>query len=411
MANFKASFLNNMLNRFINKVSIHIRPRALVAAFSFLLMFVLSSLNVPTSRAATNIQVGVQFHAMWSTYTDSQRITVLDKMAAAHVQWVRIDMDWSWFEHDGKGIIDSANVTLADSIVNAAQARGIKVLVVVKGSPLWANNNQPSNVPPTNPVDYADFMSYMSTHFQGRVAAWQLWNEPNLAPFWSTTSPVTYAALVRATYPKIKAADPQAQVVIGGVSQNNDAWLASMYDAGVSNAYDVLATHPYQGPANGVPELPDDGNPWIMNHISAVRNLMVARGDAAKPIWAAEFGWSSHANNGSEQPWELGVSESQQAEYIVRTLEMFTANHPYVTNMFWYNERNKTTGSPQEDNYGLLYSNLTEKLVYVALKNYLTGVVPPVLKPDLIVGSYFTSFGQPSEIYSRCQEYRHSHHT
>jgi hypothetical protein len=35
--------------------------------------------------------------------------------------------------------------------------------------------------------------------------------------------------------------------------------------------------------------------------------------------------------------------------------------------MIWYNERNRTTGAPQLDNYGLLERDLTPKPVYRAL--------------------------------------------
>src|SRR4051794_19038765 len=47
--------------------------------------------------------VGVQFHATWGDYTDAQRLTVLDELAAAHVGWVRVDVGWQTFEETGKG--------------------------------------------------------------------------------------------------------------------------------------------------------------------------------------------------------------------------------------------------------------------------------------------------------------------
>src|SRR5688500_2161874 len=55
------------------------------------------------SAGATAIPaVGVQFHATWGDYNDTQRIALLDKLAAANIRWVRIDLGWRAFEENGK---------------------------------------------------------------------------------------------------------------------------------------------------------------------------------------------------------------------------------------------------------------------------------------------------------------------
>jgi hypothetical protein len=327
--------------------------------------------------------VGVQFHATWSDYTDAQRAAVLDQLAAAHVPWVRIDFGWKAFEETAKGAYSQWYTGIADRSVNMANARGIKVLATVLDTPAWANGGQAKNVPPSNPADFGDFMGWAATHFKGRVAAWEIWNEPNLSDFWSTKDPTAYTGLLKASYPRIKANDPSALVVAGVVSGNDDPWLARMYDAGARGSFDVLSTHPYQGPANGAPETADGGNTWQMDHVRAVHNLMVNRGDGSKPIWATEYGWSSHVNTGGEQSWQLGVTEAQQADYLIRSIVWFGAVHPYVTNVFWYNEREKATGNPQEDGYGILRRDLSAKPAYTALKALLTGTspAPPIVGP------------------------------
>lgn len=364
---------------------------------------------VATSTSASGAvtvlpSVGVQFHGMWADYTDAQRAQVLDQMAAAHVQWVRVDMCWDGFEPSAGGSIDPWYLGMADSVVNLARARGLKVLATVLCTPGWANGGQGQSVPPTNPAAYANVMRYLAGHFAARVGAWEIWNEPNLDSFWSTRDPAQYAALVRAAYPAVKAGDPNALVVAGAVSQNDTAWLSRMFDAGVAGSYDVLSTHPYQGPSNGIPELPDDGNAWILDHIGAVHNLMVARGDGAKPIWATELGWSTHANTGTEPPWQLGVTEAQQADYLVRTINLFASKHPYVTNMFWYNDRDKATGIPQEDGYGLLHRDLTPKPAMAALQSALapaaaattTTTAPPATTSTTAAPTTTTAAPSPS---------------
>jgi polysaccharide biosynthesis protein PslG len=325
------------------------------------------------AQAAAVPAFGVQFHATWSDYTDAERAAFLDKMAAAGVHWVRIDLGWRTFEERSKGTVEQWYVDLTDRVVDMARARGINVLATLWSTPAWANGGKSSNVAPTDVNEYARFAGWAASHYRGRIAAWEIWNEPNADGFWAGADPVRYAALVRAAYPAFKAGDPNALVVAGSVSLNDTTWLARMYDAGVTGSFDVLSTHPYPGPADAPPEVVDDGHTWQLDHIGAVHSLMVARGDGAKPVWATEYGWSSHANTGSEPTWKKGVTEAQQADYLVRSLSWFASRHPYVTNVFWYNDRNKATGDPQEDNYGLLYRNLTPKPAYTAVKALLTG--------------------------------------
>ena len=330
---------------------------------------------VPGKASASSpvAAVGVQFHAMWSDYTDAQRLALLDKMAAANIRWVRIDLGWSAFEEAGKGQYSSSQLARFDMLVNAANARGVNILGTLWRSPGWANGNQSANTPPTNAADFGNFAGFMANRYKGRVPAWEIWNEPNSSSFMTGADPAKYASLVKAAYPAIKAADPAATVVMGALQKNDDPWLAKVYDNGVRGFYDVLSVHPYQGPSNAAPEIIDDGHIWLLDHVGAVRNLMVARGDGDKKIWATELGWSSHSNTGSEPSWKLGVTAAQQADYSVRVLQWFAARHSYITNVFFYNERNKVTGDAQEDNYGILNRDLSDKPVYTALKTLLGG--------------------------------------
>jgi hypothetical protein len=316
--------------------------------------------------------VGVQFHATWSDYTDAQRAEVLDKLAAAGVKWVRIDLGWASLEERGPGLTSQWYLELADRAVDQARARGLRVLCTLWATPGWANGNAGRNVPPSDPGAYARAAAFAAAHFRGRVAAWEVWNEPNLPDFFAGDAG-RYAQLLRAAYPAFKGADPGALVLLGGPSENDTDWLRAVYAAGAQGAFDVLATHPYMGVADAPPELPDDGSRYTISHVAAVHELMRANGDGAKPIWFTEFGWSSHPNWPGVENWNRGVSPELQADYLVRSLRYIGANYPYVTNVFWYNERNLASGVVQLDNYGLLNRDLSPKPAYTALKDYLGG--------------------------------------
>ena len=324
--------------------------------------------------------VGVQFHALWSDYTDQQRVVVLDKLAAAGVKWVRIDLGWQSLQEVGANTYSQWYVDRADRTIDMAKARGISVLATLWATPDWANGAAGRHVPPTDVADYARVARWAAEHFNGRVGAWEVWNEPNHPSFWSGTA-ADYTKLLKAAYPAFKAGAPTTPVVLGAPCYNDTDWLQEMYAAGGQGSFDIMATHPYQGVSDTAPEAPDDGTVWRLSHVAAVRALMEEHGDGDKKIWFTEFGWSSHPNTGAEKSWAIGVTEQQQADYLVRTIKYLADNFPYVTNVFWYTERNRESGKVHLDNYGLLNRDLTDKPAYTALKDLLTGPALPESDP------------------------------
>lgn len=338
---------------------------SLVLAGLFLLGY-----YIITSRAATTPEIGVNFHATWSDYNDTQRAAVLDKLAAANVKWIRVDIGWASLEEAGSGQPSNWYYQIIDSTVSMAKARNISVLGTVLSTPSWANGGKGTAYPPDDMSAYGRVMAQLATRYKGRVAAWEVWNEPNLEDFWAGKDPAKYVSLLKTTYPHIKAADPNALVIFGGTSLNDVDWITKAYDAGAKGYFDVMNTHPYVAPSDAPPEKPDDGSPYTIAAAKRVHDLMVTRGDGNKPIWFTEFGWSSHANAPGTPNWSLGVSEAQQADYLTRAYKYISANMPYVQTAFWYTERNTSDGDLHNKNYGLLNYDLSSKPAYTALKSY-----------------------------------------
>jgi hypothetical protein len=330
-----------------------------------------SAAGQPAPVAGDGLDVGVQFHAMWTDYTNAQRLTVLDKLAAAHLSWVRIDMAWAGFEDRCRGCYNDWYLNMASFAVDAARARGLQVLVTLLDTPSWANGSRGKAYPPNDPGDYGRFAGWLAGKFKGRVDAYEIWNEPDPYQAFFRGTQDQYVALLKSGYRSIHAADPAATVVLGGPSSNDASWIEGVYARGGKEFFDVLATHPYQGMADAPPEHPDDGNRWWFTHVPAVRNVMLRYGDRAKTVWFTEFGWSSHPNTGSEATWERGVSLQQQAEYTVRAIRYAKTNYPYITNMIIYNDRNRASGHTQTDNYGVLNRDLSAKPLYNALRSAL----------------------------------------
>jgi polysaccharide biosynthesis protein PslG len=328
------------------------------------------SLSSAPSRGAA---LGVQFHCNWTFYTDAHRLAVLDKMKAAGVSWVRIDTAWSGMEAAHKGDRNAWYIRMVDFCINEARERGIKVLVTLWMTPRWANGGASTRVPPADAQDYADFARWAARRWRGRVAAWEVWNEPDPSQSFFRGSVAQYVSLLKAAYPAFKAGDPNALVVLGGPASNDDRWIDRVYALGAKRSFDVLATHPYQGIADAPPESSGDGNRWWFTHLPSVRKVMLRYGDAAKPIWFTEFGWSAHADGPGTANWQRGVTPEQQGDYLVRAVRYSQAHYPYVPVMFWYKERARAGGDAHLEGYALLNPDLSERPVYDALKEYLAG--------------------------------------
>jgi hypothetical protein len=99
---------------------------------------------------------------------------------------------------------------------------------------------------------------------------------------------------------------------------------------------------------------------------------MLDYGDAAKPLWYTEFGWSAHTNWSGIQNWERGVTPQQQGDYFVRALQYSEAHYPYVSVAFWYKERTQPgEANVHQAGYGLLNADMTERPVLGTLRTYL----------------------------------------
>jgi len=318
------------------------------------------------------VPMGANFHGMWSTYTDTQRILILDGLKAAGVDSVRLDVSWAMLQPTGPGTYHAGGTAFVDRVIALANARGIKPLVMLWTTPGWANGNAGDRVLPTNPADYARVAKWSAARWNGKVVGWEVWNEPNSNSFMVGASPIAYTRLLRAAYPAFKAGSATTPVITGGVEYNDTNWLTRMYAAGAKGYFDAIATHPYMGMADAAPGLRDDGTMWTFTHAAAVHRLMVANGDGAKKLWFTEFGWSTHPTAAGSANWNRGVTDATQADFVIKAAALVDTTMPYVARMYLYSERDTNTGNLQYDSYGIYRYNFTVKPVLAAIRTVNT---------------------------------------
>jgi len=278
-------------------------------------------------------EYGVHTFVWWSPETRARDAQLAKDAGFA---WVKEVFAWRNIEGAGKGIFDWA---AADQVVQATNDRGLKIIARVDFQPAWARADGANNGPPDNYADYGDFLYAMAGRYRGRIQAYEIWNEPNLAREWGDRPPIAaeYVALLRVAYRRIKEADPSAMVITAGLAPTGTGlphaipdvqYLREMYQAGVKSYFDVLGVH---APGyKAAPELSPsevDNNPalggqrfFCFRRVEDLRQVMVDNGDAGKQMAVLEFGWSSDPRPGSPYNWHA-VSEETKADYIVRAYQ------------------------------------------------------------------------------------------
>jgi hypothetical protein len=116
-----------------------------------------------------------------------------------------------------------------DRVVAEARTHGISVLLMLFGSPRWANGGHTPRYAPNRTTDFADFVRAAARRYPG-VSRWMIWGEPsrsnNFMPLVhqplgtpitprQAQAPRRYARLLDAAYGQLKAERP-ANIVIGG---------------------------------------------------------------------------------------------------------------------------------------------------------------------------------------------------
>ena len=79
------------------------------------------------------------------------------------------------------------------SAIQESRGRGIRVALLVSGTPDWANGAKGLTTRPTNPQDYADFMVAAARRYT-RVKHWMVWGEPQRDGIFEPFTPDSPAA-------------------------------------------------------------------------------------------------------------------------------------------------------------------------------------------------------------------------
>ena len=287
-------------------------------------------------------------------------------LRSAGVTNVRLTIRWSDVERT-KGKPDWRET---DRSVRYIASHGFPIVATVEGSPAWSG--QPGLPSAGVGAELERFAFAAASRYKGAVNLWEFWSEPDAIPAWPESVPAlrgrsgptkssSYASLLQAFSRGIRRANPQAQVAVGGLAIRDTRFLSDLYDMGVRASFDAVALHP--STSRDVIDFA-----WI----DAIRALMMAKGDAAKPIWVTDWGWSTATNRHDS------VTELHQARLVRQSLagmrdRPFIVLADYRALADW---RQRAADPATLSVTGLLSQALQPKPAFVAFREMATGFNP-----------------------------------
>ncbi|PIE81486.1 MAG: hypothetical protein CSA11_03875 [Chloroflexi bacterium] len=291
--------------------------------------------------------------------------------------WIRVPITWESVEPtEANPPIyqwDSVNNKFAASRSDMGQ---FNLIGTFHGEfPNWAKEIYTSPpgvvISPDKRDDFAEFVAAVVERYDGDGVAdapgspvilhWEIFNEPDEAlvnPKWGNYG-AEYAHLLSLVYPAVKAANPEAQILFGGIAYDwfddqggkfNREFLSDVLAAGGGAYFDVMNYHSYPAFSEN---WTTNGGSGLLEKGQAIRATLASYG-YAKPLVITEAGW--HDNS----PVEAPSSPEVQARYVVQLLTQSYAAK--LDTMIWWLLYD--VGGNYPYNTGLVTSQGSEKISF-----------------------------------------------
>ncbi len=314
-----------------------------------------SSLSASAS-AVFNERYGVTSSHL-SQYDDPTMHGDFQAMNGAQAGWVRCSFAWHVMEpFQGIWIYGGT-----DRVAAEAATHNVKIMGTLGGCPYWANGDKAWMFPPIDTPEHMlawrNYVKEVCTRYKGKVAAWELWNEENIKEFWGyVPAAAAYMPLLIAASQEIRAADPGAIVVMGGLAGGlSFTYFEDCLKLGLADYVDAVAYHPYAETLGTGEYTPQESTCRLI--VQYMRYLISFYSTKNPQIWITEFGWSTRPVS------PPGVSLDTQASYMLRSFINYAGTE--VSRIFWYMLRDEEV---EQD--GLLKNDFTNKPSYYYYRTF-----------------------------------------
>lgn len=269
---------------------------------------------------------------------------VIEIVADSGAPWVRAELHWSLIQPEKGGPMDFSDY---DEMVERFRGEGIEVLAIL------------TYIPPAYERDWdaidEGFRAFATAAVQRYaplgVHYYEVFNEPNLTGYgWLTEDDdpyvnlPNYVRLLGIANEVVRAHDPEGFVVLGGIASEQhrglalDETMAVLHGYDAHDCFDVMAFHPY-GYQNRFPEARED-----------VRDVMEAGGDADKPVWFDEYGWTD------QDSMDLAVNDTVATNPMMAVFDQ----KDVADALFWFSAKDYSS-RPSTPTFGLADFDLVRR--------------------------------------------------
>ena len=277
----------------------------------------------------------------------SAPVNCFPRVAQAGLAWVRWWLRWDDIEKTKS----QYNWKALDEVVAEAEKNGLKLYVNITGGEQafqktprapgddWALMG-PGGSAPLDREAWKQFLTALGTRYKGRIAAYQIWNEPDAKNGFYPFDPKAYVSLLKESSEVLRAADPKAKIGLGGFAAGlspattfnkiDNAWPAgAFYALNPQPYFDIVDCHFY---STGEP-----GQSWdrVREDVKAGNGFLKSVGEDKKPLWNSETSMYSgpvgQSGGWGNVPY---ISESDQANELIKLhVQSLSVG---VERTFWY---------------------------------------------------------------------------
>ncbi len=221
----------------------------------------------------------------------------LDELEALGCKWIRFYSNSSWGWSSLEPEKNQFYWEYLDNSVKEATAAGGEIMFCICSTPAWAA--QPSDrlkkqlahlnddkiqrrlpwLPPEHLEDFENFLRHLFRRYKGKIAAYQLWNEPNSTPPFEANA---YVAMLKAARTVLKEEDPNALLVGGSGCPGYTIWTEKIVNCGAAPYLDTLSIHDYC--------YSDPVSWYYQGNFGSAEKLVADKLGHSIPVWNDETG-------------------------------------------------------------------------------------------------------------------------
>lgn len=232
-----------------------------------------------------------------------------------------------------------------DEAVQQAALYGIRICLLVKGTPGWANGGRSQAWAPSDANDYANFLIAAAHHYS-TVRYWMVWGEPNRdqgtdfqpMPLNSPVGPRRYAVILNAGYHALKSVS-SSNIVIGG-----NTWSFGLVEpadfvrwmrlpGGKPPPLDYYGHNPFGRRFPNLSEKPYFKGGRDINDIDTLETELHHTYHRRVPLWLSEFTIDTGHDN---YAFNFHTTPKGQARWLKAAFNLANSVN-YVAGMGWFN--------------------------------------------------------------------------